>query len=78
MRGSVRTVSIDAFDTLLFFTGGLIFAVFVFRRELLGREPLDTYFVWTPGLAADRFFNILFSILAVLVWIFTPLFINRF
>ena len=37
MRGSVRTVSIDAFDTLLFFTGGLIFAVFVFRRELLNK-----------------------------------------
>ena len=36
--------------------------VFVRRKD---REPIDTFFDWRPGLAADRLFNILYFSLGV-------------
>jgi len=59
----------------------LTVALFHFLRKvflrLVGREPRDTLLDWTPGIAADRFFNVLYFMLGTLILIFVPILVRR-
>ena len=54
------------------------FGLFLFMRKLFvrwkHREPIDTFFDWSAGLAADRWFNILYFSLGV--WILFLLYLG--
>src|SRR5437762_5850000 len=40
-------------------------------------EPRNTYLDWTPGMVEERIFNIVYFILVLLTWIFSPLLLAR-
>lgn len=47
-------------------TAGLFWAMLKLFRRLFKRNPRDTFNDWTPGMAADRMFNIIYFTLAML------------
>jgi len=47
---------------------------YVFRRRF-GSEPRDTAFIWREGMAKDRAFNILYTSLAILIWVLVSAFL---
>ncbi len=47
----------------------------IFKNHLL-REPRDSWFDWSEGMAADRIFNIIYFSLAGLIWVFTAAFVS--
>lgn len=42
------------------FSIGLFWLMRKLFRRRYGRDPRDTFLDWTPGMAADRFFNIIY------------------
>ena len=47
---------------------GLFWLMRKFFRRRFDRDPRDTFLNWTPGMAADRFFNIIFFVAAMISW----------
>ena len=43
----------------------------IFLRRLK-REPRDTFLDWSPGMAADRLFNIVYFVIGSLLWMIIP------
>jgi len=54
---------------------GLYRLLRAFYIQRVGSEPRDTYLIWTPGMPADRIFNIVYLTLALLLWIFVAVII---
>jgi O-antigen/teichoic acid export membrane protein len=58
----------------------LLLALFYICRRIFLRkyahEPKDTFFRSGPGLAPDMIFNLIYGVIAILVWIFVPLLIR--
>ena len=51
------------------------FTRLIFKRRF-GREPRDTYLDWREGMGADRFFNIIYFSLAILIWVIAGSFVS--
>lgn len=52
----------------------------LFRKAFLKwqqREPLDTFLNWSSGLGPDNLFNVIYFSIAICLWIFTPLLMQR-
>lgn len=41
------------------------------------REPIDTFLIWSKGLAPDRLFNITFFILVAFIWMSSAILTNE-